>query len=202
VLAGGREPASFTQYYGHQYIDTNSTMACNEVKACWACKLEGCRNLVTPEKIQEGHNTKQVPKCVDIIEPEEIAEGVRKYYKGGRLEYGKKIPNTFFENVVREKKVFVVPTPDAVDNDLLKKYGFEWGGGCITDKDWMFMKQVIEKYEIKNIFEFGAGLSSLLFGTVADKVVTFEMARRSMLKISKRKDSSLTSVSLMGQQEA
>ena len=174
VLAGGREPAWFTQYYGHQYIDTNSTMACNEVKACWACKLEGCRNLVTPGKIQEGHNTKQVPKCVDIIEPEDIAEGVRKYYKGGRLEYGKKIPNTFFQNIVKEKKIFVVPTPDNIDNELLKKFGFEWGGGCITDRDWMFMKEVIAKYKIKNIFEFGAGLSSLLFGTVAEKVVTFE----------------------------
>ena len=174
VLAGGREPAWFTQYYGHQYVHTNGTMECAEVKACWACKLEGCRNLVKPEIIQEGHNTKKVPKCVDIIEPEEIAESVRKYYKGGRLEYGKKIPNTFFENVVKEKKIFVVPTPDNIDNELLKKFGFEWGGGCITDRDWMFMKEVIQENGVKNILEFGAGLSSLLFGTLVDKVITFE----------------------------
>jgi ADP-heptose:LPS heptosyltransferase len=174
VLAGGREPAWFTQYYGHQYVHTNGTMDCSEVRACWACKLEGCRNLVKPEIIGEGHNTKKVPKCVDIIEPEEIAESVRKYYKGGRLEYGKKIPNTFFENVVKEKKVFVVPTPDNIDNELLKKFGFEWGGGCITDRDWMFMKEVIQENGVKNILEFGAGLSSLLFGTLVDKVITFE----------------------------
>ena len=174
VLAGAREPAWFTNYFGHQYVQTNGTMECSETKACWACKLEGCRNLVNDGKIQEGHNTKQVPKCVSIIEPEEIAESVRKYYKGGRLVYGKKIPNTFFDNIVKEKKVFVVPTPDNIDNELLEKYGFKWGGGCITDRDWMFMKDVIQENGVKNILEFGAGLSSLLFGTLADHVITFE----------------------------
>ena len=174
VLAGAREPAWFTQYFGHQYVQTNGTMACSETRACWACKLAGCRNLVKPEKINEGHNTKQVPKCVDIIEPEQIAEAVRSYYKGGRLEYGKKIPNTFFKNVVKEKNVFVAPTPDKVDEDLISKFGFKWGGGCITDRDWMFMKEVIEEHGVKNIIEFGAGLSSLLFSTVAEKIITFE----------------------------
>lgn len=174
VLAGAREPAWFTQYFGHQYVQTNGTMACSETRACWACKLEGCRNLVKPEKLNEGHNTKQVPKCVDIIEPEQVAEAVRSYYKGGRLEYGKKIPNTFFKNIVKEKKVFVAPTPEKVDEDLLSKFGFKWGGGCITDRDWMFMKEVIETHKVKNILEFGAGLSSLLFAQVAEKIITFE----------------------------
>ena len=188
VLAGGREPAWFTQYFGHQYIQTNGTMECSETKACWACKLEGCRNLVVPEKINEGHNTKKVPKCVDIIEPEQIADAVRSYYRGGRLEYGKKIPNTFFKNIVKEKKIFVAPSPDQIDEDLLKKYGFEWGGGCITDKDWMFMKKTLQKNNVKTILEFGAGLSSLLFGTMVDKVVTFETQQGWIKKIKDMSD--------------
>jgi ADP-heptose:LPS heptosyltransferase len=58
VLAAGREPASFTQYYGHQYIQNNGALPCVETKACWACKLEGCRNLVKPtHPPTEGHNT-------------------------------------------------------------------------------------------------------------------------------------------------
>jgi hypothetical protein len=85
----------------------------------------------------------------DIIEPEQIAEGVRMYYKGGRLEYGKKIPNKLFKNIVREKKLFSVPKTSKVDDTLLKKYGFEWGGGCITDKDWLFMEDVIKTYGVK-----------------------------------------------------
>jgi glycosyltransferase involved in cell wall biosynthesis/ADP-heptose:LPS heptosyltransferase len=175
VLAGGREPASFTQYYGHQYIQTNGVLPCVETKACWACKLEGCKNLVDPtNESTKGHNTKQIPKCVDIIDPEEIAEGVRKYYKGGRLEYGKKIPNTFFKNIVREKKVFSVPKADKVDDSLLKKYGFEWGGGSITDKDWVFIQDIFKTYNVKSVLEFGAGLSTLLMATKVDTVVTFE----------------------------
>ena len=175
VLAGAREPASFTQYWGHNYVHTNGTMECSKTKACWACKLEGCRNLVNPtHEPTQGHNTKQIPKCCDIIEPEEIAEGVRKYYKGGRLEYGKKIPNDFFKNVVREKRVFSVPEPSKIDNDLLKKYGFEWGGGSITDKDWLFLMDIFKTYGVKHVLEFGAGLSSLLFATKVEKVVTFE----------------------------
>jgi ADP-heptose:LPS heptosyltransferase len=40
VLAAGREPASFTQYYGHQYVHNNGALPCVEQKACWACKLK------------------------------------------------------------------------------------------------------------------------------------------------------------------
>jgi ADP-heptose:LPS heptosyltransferase/glycosyltransferase involved in cell wall biosynthesis len=174
VLAGAREPSWFTQYFGHQYICTNGTMECSETKSCWACKLEGCRNLVNSEFIQAGHHTKRIPKCVDIIDPEEIADGVFKYYRGGRLEYNKKIPNTFFDNIVKEKKVFSIPKPDDIDEALLKKYGFEWGGGCITDRDWLFMKDVVRENNVKNIVEFGVGLSSLLFASIVDNVVSFE----------------------------
>ena len=175
TVGAGREPASFTQYYGHQYIQNNGCLPCVQEKACWACKLEGCRNLVDPtHEPTKGHISKQIPKCVDIIEPEQIAEGVRQYYKGGRLEYGKKIPNTFFKNIVREKKVFSIPKTEKADDSLLKKFGFEWGGGSITDRDWMFLCDVIKTYKIKNVLEFGAGLSTLLMSTKVNKIVTFE----------------------------
>jgi len=42
------------------------------------------------------------------------------------------------------------------------KYGIPWGGMAITQKDWKFIKDAIEKYEVKHVLEFGAGLSSLL----------------------------------------
>jgi len=183
TIAGAREPASFTQYFGHQYIQTNGTMFCGEHTACWKCKLEGCRNLVTPENIGPGHNTTEVPKCVDIIEPEEIAEAVRKYYKGGRLEYGKKIPNKFFKNISKEARIFVAPKAESIDNDFLKKWGFQWGGGSMTDRDWVFMKDIFKEYKIKNVLEFGAGLSTLLMGTVAEKVITLETSQGWIKKI-------------------
>jgi ADP-heptose:LPS heptosyltransferase len=167
VVAAAREPAWFTNYFGHQYVQTNGTMFCSEKTACWACKMEGCKNQVE-------FGEKKIPKCVSIIEPEEIAEAVRKYYKGGRLEYGKKIPNNFFKNITKEAKVFVAPKPDAVDDNLLKQYGFQWGSGSVTDKDWIFMKDILQKENVRTILEFGAGLSTLLMGTIANKVITYE----------------------------
>jgi ADP-heptose:LPS heptosyltransferase len=167
VVAAAREPAWFTQYFGHQYVQTNGTMFCAETSACWKCKLEGCRNKVE----YEG---KEMPKCVEIIEPEEIAEAVRKYYKGGRLEYGKKIPNKFFKNIVKEPRVFSAPKVQQIDNEYLKKWGFVWGSGSVTDQDWIFMKGIFEEYKIKTVLEFGAGLSTLLMGTLANHITTYE----------------------------
>jgi ADP-heptose:LPS heptosyltransferase len=177
VVAGAREPAWFTQYFGHQYVQANGTMSCSETRACWACKMDGCRNQV-------DHNGKKIPKCVSIIEPEEVAGAVRKYYEGGRLEYGKKIPNKFFKNITKEKKVFVAPSVEAVDSDLLKKYGFQWGGGSVTDKDWIFIKDLFKKHKIKTVIEFGCGLSTLLYSTLADKVISFETQPGWIKKIS------------------
>jgi ADP-heptose:LPS heptosyltransferase len=167
TVAGAREPAWFTNYFGHQYVQTNGTMFCSESKACWACKLEGCRNRVK-------YGEKEIPKCVSIIEPEEIAEAVRKYYKGGRLEYGKKIPNTFFKNIVGEKKVFVMPTVNPQDTKVAQDTELTWGGGSITDRDWLFMKDIIQDEEVKTVLEFGAGLSTVMMGEVVEKIITYE----------------------------
>lgn len=178
VLAGAREPAWFTNYFGHQYIQTNGTMFCSETKACWACKLEGCRNKVK-------YGDKEVPKCVEIIEPEEIAEAVRKYYKGGRLEYGKKTPNNFFKNIVGEKKVFVEPTVTKEDKKRVEETALTWGGGSITDRDWLFMKDIIGDEGVKTVLEFGAGLSTVMMGEVVDKILTYETMPGWISKISK-----------------
>jgi len=188
VVNGAREPAWFTNYFGHQYLQTNGTMFCGEHSSCWACKLEGCKNLVTPKYITPGHNTKRVPKCVDIIEPEEIAEAVRKYYKGQRLKYGKKIPNKFFKNIVKEAKVFSIPKPEAVDEKLLQKYGFKWGGYSITDRDWLFIKDIIKDDKVKTILEFGTGLSTLLMGSLVDKIETHETIQSWIDKIKSMAD--------------
>jgi ADP-heptose:LPS heptosyltransferase len=192
VVAGAREPAWFTNYFGHQYVQVNGTMFCAERTACWACKLEGCKNLVEPKNIMEGHNTTKVPNCAAVIEPEEIAEGVRKYYKGGRLQYGKKIPNKFFKNIAREHKVFVAPKPDAVDEDLIKQYGFEWGSGSITDRDWIFIKDIFKEEKIGLVVEFGAGLSTLLMGSLlghnVNKMITYETADGWIKKIGSMAD--------------
>ena len=180
VLAGAREPAWFTQYYGHQYIHTNGCLTCSAHKACWKTSMQGCVN----HSDKTNEIGQKVPKCVDIIEPETITDAVMAYYKGGRLQMGKKIPNTYFKNVTQEKKVFIAPTVKPADEDLLKKYGLRWGGGSVTDRDWIFIKGLFEKYKIKTVLEFGAGLSTLLMGSLADEVHTFETQPGWIKKIS------------------
>jgi len=191
VVAGAREPAWFTNYFGHQYIQVNGTMFCGLHTSCWACKLEGCKNLTSPKNITEGHPVKKVPKCVEIIEPEEIAEAVRKYYKGGRLEYGKKIPNKFFKNITKEHKIFVAPKPEAVDETLLQEYGFKWGGDSITDRDWVFIKNIFKEEDIELVVEIGCGLSTLLMGTLlkgVNRMISYESEEKRLTKIKQMAD--------------
>jgi ADP-heptose:LPS heptosyltransferase len=170
VLAAAREPAWFTQYFGHQYLQCNGTMHCAEKNACWKCDVKACKNLVGAD----------LPKCVEIIEPEEVAEGVLKYYKGGRLQFGKKIPNTFFKNISKDSKTFaIVPAQLPLEKNeetVVAASGLTFGGGSLTDKDWAFMKRTILASKATEILEFGAGLSSLLMETIPDvnKIYTFE----------------------------
>lgn len=89
VVAGAREPSWFTHYLGHQYLQDNGCLPCAKERACWHTGLERCKNLL------DGN----IPKCVDIIKPDEIASAIMRYYDGGRLKIGEKVPNTFFKNV-------------------------------------------------------------------------------------------------------
>jgi hypothetical protein len=53
------------------------------------------------------------------------------------------------------------------------KYGIAWGQWAIQQQDWRFIRDAMEKYGIKTVLEFGAGLSSLLMSERA-KVVSYE----------------------------
>lgn len=63
---------------------------------------------------------------------------------------------------------------DSDNTDLSnQKYGIVWGNWAIQQKDWRFIKDVMEEHDIKKVVEFGAGLSSLLMSERAD-VVSYE----------------------------
>lgn len=53
-------------------------------------------------------------------------------------------------------------------------WGFEFGGGSITDRDWDFMKAIIEENNVKTVLEFGVGLSTLLLNDLGLDVITYE----------------------------
>jgi len=57
------------------------------------------------------------------------------------------------------------------------RYDIPWGDFAIIQKDWAFIKDIIEKNGVKKVLEFGAGLSSLLMSEIA-KVTTYETDRK------------------------
>jgi ADP-heptose:LPS heptosyltransferase len=188
VIAGAREPSWFTHYFGHQYLQTNGTMHCGLHTACWKCDVTACRNKVANPKSQVLGL--QVPMCIDIIEPEEVSAAVMKYYRGGRLVLGEKIPNSFFKNIVKKPSLYVVPTATTDDQAYADSIGMKFGGGALTDRDWVFIKATMEKYKVKTVLEFGAGLSTLMISRVAEKVVSFETTPGWIKKITNLADPS------------
>ena len=75
VVAGAREGTRWELYPNHQFLYTNGCLPCAPYDGCWRARLEDCNNKV------EG-----VPKCLEIIKPEEISRAIRKYYEGGMIE--------------------------------------------------------------------------------------------------------------------
>lgn len=177
IIAGAREPVSFTRYAGHQYLANDGCLPC-AVTACWKCDIKACTNLVDlsgnglvlqrdsrgKALIKPEEESKVMPKCVDMIEPEEVTKAIQQYYIGGRLKYD--VPSEKpkqFKNIVPTPAKKNAPVPSGVD----------WGKGAIDPLDWPFMEQVIKKHQVKSVLEFGAGLSTVLMNEIAN-VTSFE----------------------------
>jgi ADP-heptose:LPS heptosyltransferase len=178
VVAGAREPVSFTRYAGHQYLATDGCLPCG-INACWHCDLKACKNLIE-------HNDIQIPKCVDLIVPEDLSRSLQLYYQGDRLK--PTIPSTKpkLSNIVKNAPK-PISTPTITSSTDISKYGMTWGGGCITDRDWEFIKSIVEKNKIKSVLEFGAGLSTLLLNDFGLVVETYETNEGWIKKIKELK---------------
>ena len=96
IIAGAREPVSFTRYAGHQYISNDGCLPCG-ITACWKCAIEACKWLVDYngntttipiENATQEQKDSVMPKCVDMISSEEVTRNIRRYYEGGRLKIG------------------------------------------------------------------------------------------------------------------
>lgn len=172
VVAGAREPVSFTQYAGHRYLSTDNCLPCG-INACWHCDINTCTNLVG--------STEKIPKCVDMISPEDLTRALNMYYTGGRLKKGIASEKPKFKNIVKtppkpivaEVAKPVTDAPKIVDKcsprDLMR-----WGNGSIYEEDWKFLKEIMDKYSVKSVLEFGAGLSTIILNELGIKVVTYE----------------------------
>lgn len=186
VVAGAREPVSFTRYAGHQYLANDGCLPCAETTACWHCEMYTCTNLVDyngnsvklTKEATEAEKNAVMPKCVELISSEEVSYYLRKYYTGGRLKVGvvSKKPKVNITNTpkilapIPKKKEVVVVTPCNINT-----YGMEFGGGALTERDFEFIKESIKRFNVKSVLEFGAGLSTLVLSDIGlEKLVSYE----------------------------
>lgn len=175
TIAGAREPVWFTRYPGQQYLATDGCLPCtiggkDQPTACWKCDVNGCKYI-------SEHTDQKVPLCADLISSNDVVKAILNYYQGGRLSFEKPIG--------RSKLINVVKTPIMVQeketND--KPFGIEWGGASITDKDWDYIKAILKEEGVKNILEFGSGLSTLLFNSIGLKVISYETRTEDIEKL-------------------
>ena len=89
VVAGGREPAHWEAYPGHQFIHTLGALDCCSSGGCW-------RDRTAPlgdgdPRDRRGNRCVDVvgnlPKCMDLIAPEEVIRRIESYFDGGRLKF-------------------------------------------------------------------------------------------------------------------
>jgi ADP-heptose:LPS heptosyltransferase len=94
VVAGGREPAHWEAYTHHQFLSVNGALPCCHDGGCWKsrCQLVGDgdakdRNDVCSTFVQITPDLR-IPKCMDMISPEDVIRRIELYYDGGMLKYG------------------------------------------------------------------------------------------------------------------
>lgn len=184
VVAGAREPVSFTRYQGHQYLSNEGCLPCAETTACWHCATHACTNLVNDKgehvtlTKEDGAHARDgiMPRCVDMIEPQDITRAINEYYRGGRLIKGQVSQKPKFKNIVETPVQVAVPAPPVADHtlDTTALYGIAFGGAEITAEDWAFIQQAIIERQVKTVLEFGSGLSTRLLRSLGVEVTSFE----------------------------
>jgi hypothetical protein len=89
VVAGGREPPQWEAYPHHQFIHTVGALPCCAEGGCWRC-----RTLPLGDGDEKDHPealcldvVNGLPRCMDLITPEEVARRIELYFQGGQIRF-------------------------------------------------------------------------------------------------------------------
>ena len=89
VVAGGREPAHWEAYPGHQFIHTNAAVPCSTYGGCWKDRTIQLRDGDPRDK--PAHLCVNVvnglARCMDIISASEVIARIETYFRGGVLKH-------------------------------------------------------------------------------------------------------------------
>lgn len=84
VLAGGREPAHWESYPGHQFIHLNGALPCCSHGGCWKDRTVPLRDGDPRDRSDSlcVDVTAGLPRCMDLVSPEEVMRRIEFYYTG------------------------------------------------------------------------------------------------------------------------
>ena len=88
VIAGGREPAHWEAYPGHQFLHTIGMLACCRNGGCWRSRTIALRDgsdLNRPERLCVDVVNK-LPRCMDMIQAADVIACIEKYLAGKEHE--------------------------------------------------------------------------------------------------------------------
>jgi len=85
VVAGGREPAHWEAYPGHQFIHTIGALTCCAKAGCWKDRTRPLRDGDRRDRPENlcANLSNNLPRCMDMITPSEVISRIELYYRGG-----------------------------------------------------------------------------------------------------------------------
>src|SRR6185503_5345813 len=89
VIAGGREPAHWEAYPGHQFIHTNGALPCCVNGGCWKDRTIPLRDGDKRDRMQHRciNIAGDLPRCMEMITAEQVIDRIKYYHDGGQLDY-------------------------------------------------------------------------------------------------------------------
>lgn len=90
VVAGGREPPHWECYPNHQFIHTVGMLSCCETGGCWRKRtvpLGDGDHRDLPENLCQQVAAGPLPRCMDMITPDEVVRRIEGYFSGGIIRH-------------------------------------------------------------------------------------------------------------------
>jgi len=97
VISGGREPVQWEAYPHHRFLSVNGCLDCCDNGGCWKSRCQKVGDgdekdekelCIYPVKLK---NKLHIPRCMNMIKPEDVIRNIELYYAGGLLKYGSTI---------------------------------------------------------------------------------------------------------------
>jgi len=80
VIAGGREPAHWEQYPGHQFLHTIGALDCCRTGGCWKSRTVP---LNDGSKLDEALCAEVtpggIPRCMDMTTPAQVSDLIERF---------------------------------------------------------------------------------------------------------------------------